>query len=532
MNFTRIILSGLLLGCFSGAPHAAPQRTNGDFGEALVNASPARLLTNASHQHDDWNGVGRIRDETLSLCTASLLDTRDAAGKSGPAYVVTSSHCLHRLNGSVQRDLPIKGTIDFNYFDDTLETLKTYPLKTLKWSSSLGVDLAIVELQTSLSTLINAGITPLKLAEELPAHGTDILALIAPEWDTLHLSACTQQTSSELVEQPFVWRTTMKNQCRGLSHGGFGGPLLDRATNQLFGILSTSTTGQSQEHKCQRNAPCEVSNGIATWHPETNYGSPVTFLNKCFVAGVLQADSEQCGLYPAVSITFKSPEPIQQYFIQKTEGESEEILPRWNLPFSINTPFYRYKTTRSAIDCENPVGYSSPIEAQNAHINDTIGPQAGMHMLCIVGITSAEQRVTTNMMKNTLTLAVELAPPGPARTPNLTISHDKHGLRAYFVIWNQAPPLLSRYTYKYGPAATTDCQQSANYQPIPPKPLIDEEDEEPVQLMRSFNDSPGSTPEKYARLITIRDRPYKICTYAFDQAGQSSALRVDMLKPR
>lgn len=529
MNIPHLAISALLLGCLSSALAAPPT----DFGEGLRATSPARPLTNARRQHAHWNGVGRIRNEAQTLCTASLLDTRDEHGKSGPAYVVTSSHCLHRLNGAVQKDLPIKGSISFNYFDDTLESLKTYPLKTLKWGSSQGVDLAVVELHSSLAELIKAGIHPLKLAEEVPADGTEILALAAPEWDTLHLSACTQQTSRELLEQPFVWRVTMKNQCQGITRGGFGGPLLDRASNTLFGVLSTSTHGQPEERKCQRDAPCEVNHGIPTWHAETNYGSPVTFLNRCFVGGVLRADSEQCDLYPITSISFNNPEPIQQYFVRKPGGKSQDIVPRWSLTFTTNSPFYRYKTTRRAIDCENPALYSSPIKAENAYINDAIGPQAGVHMLCIVGVKSAEQQVTHGMMRNALTLAVELAEPGPARTPNLTISLDKQGLAAYTVVWNLASPFMHRYRYKYGPAATTDCLRPVDYLPIPPPAVVEEEDDdEVIDLVHPLNDYPGMPLEKYARLITVRDTPYKICTYAYDQADQPSTLRVDLLKPR
>lgn len=431
----------------------------------------------------------------------------------------------------MQRDLPIKGSVSFNYFDDTLDAIQTYPLKTLKWSSSQGVDLAIIELQTPLAALIKAGITPLKLAEEVPAEGVDILALTAPEWDTLHLSACAQQASRELVEQPFVWRVTMKNQCQGIDLGSFGAPLLDRATNRLFGILSTSTSGQPQERKCQRDAPCEVNHGLPTWHPETHYGSPVTFLNRCFVDGVLQADSDHCELYPTTAITFQNPEPIQQYFLKKSGSRGKDIVPRWNLTFSTSTPFYRYKTTRRAIDCENPALYSAPIKAANAYINDPIGPQTGVHMLCIVGVESPEQAVTNGMMKNALTLAVELAEPGPARTPNLTINLDKQGLAAYTVIWNLAPPFMQRYTYKYGPAATTDCLRPVDYLPIPPGPVA-ADDDDIIDLVHPLNDYPGMPLEKYARLITVRDTPYKICTYAFDQADQPSTLRVDLLKPR
>lgn len=529
MNITPLAIAWLLLSSLPSILCAAPH----DFGEGLVNASPAHLLTNARREHSHWSGVGRIRNETQALCTASLLDTRSENGESGPAYVVTSSHCLHRLNGSVQRDLPIKGSISFNYFDDTLETIKIYPLKTLKWGSSQGVDLAIIELQTSLADLIAAGIQPLKLAEEVPADGTEILALMAPAWDTLNLSACVQQRSRELVEQPFVWRVTMKNQCLGVGHGSFGGPLLDRASNTLFGILSTSTRDQPQERKCQRNAPCEINDGMPTWHAETNYGSPVTFLNHCFVKGQLQSDAQQCDLYPTTTITFTNPAPIQQYFVQRPGVKSKDIVPRWNLTFTTNTPFYRYKTTRRAADCESPALYSAPISARNAHINDPIGPQTGLHMLCIVGLESFDQQGTNGMMKNALTLAVELAEPGPARTPDLSINLDKAGLLAYTVAWNLAPPFLNRYTYKYGPASTTDCLRPSGYLSIPPSALEDaDDDSDVIDLVYPLNDSASERLETYTQLITVRETPYKICTYAYDQADQPSTLRVDLLKPR
>lgn len=528
MNTLNRLATGLLLGSLSMAINAAPK----DFGEGLPNLASPKMLINAQQQHAYWNGVGRIRNESKTLCTASLLDTRDESGKSGPAYVITSSHCLHRLNGSVQKDLPIKGHITFNYFDDTLEKIKSYPLKTLKWGSSQGRDLGIIELDTSLAALLQAGITPLKLAEETPADGSNILALFAPEWDTLQLSACTQQTSSELVEQPFVWRITLKNQCKGVSAGGFGGPLLDRQTNKLFGILSVTTAGRLEEHKCQRDAPCEIHGGIPSWHPDTNYASPVTFLNRCFQEGVLTADSEQCDLYPSTAIDFKSPEPIQQYFIKKTGKRGQDIIPRWNLSFTTNTPFYRYKTTRRAIECENPALYSAPFSAENAYINDPIGPQTGMHMLCILGVESAEQRSTNGMMTNAMTLAVELAEPGPARTPDMSISLDKDGLQSYTVAWNLSPPFMNRYAYKFGPAATTDCLRQVDYRPIP-EPR-DEDEDEPIELGHYpiIADAPAQHIEKFVKLISVGDRPFKVCTYAFDQADQSSTLRVDMLKPR
>lgn len=527
MNRPYSLLCCALLAALSLPLWATP----GDFGEGLTSTSPPRLLTNATRQHNHWSGVGRIRNDTHALCTATLLDTRDERGNSGPAYVITSSHCIHRVSGAVIKDQPLKGSITFNYFEDTLEKLKIYPLKTLKWGSSQGVDLALIELESPLATLINDGIEPLKLADAVPADGTHILALSAPAWNTLHLSACVQQSSEEVVEQPFVWRVTMKNQCQGIESGAFGGPLLDRATNTLFGIVSTTTIGRDAEKKCQRDTPCEVKNGQASWHADSNYGSPVTFLKQCFVKGVLAADAQTCDLYPATSITFTKPEPIQQYFVKTAKDQGQSITPRWNLAFSANTAMYRYKATRRASECESPLNYSAPLPSKDAVIRDAIGPQTGIHMLCILGVES-DQGVSRNSMRNAVTVAVELVEPATARKPDVKVVLDKHVLQNYTVLWHLTPPFINRVIYKYGPAAEIDCAVHEGYQPLPPTESDDLDEVLDLYGMPPQNQAPDAPAEKYAQFISTHNQPIKVCTYAYDQADQRSALREDLLKPR
>lgn len=526
-------LFSTLAGLFLAASCTGLLAASMDFGEGLLNLDPPRLLANAQQQHKHWSGVGRIRNELETLCTATLLDTRDEQGKSGPAYVVTSSHCIHPINGKTLKDLPIKGSVTFNYFDDTLERLKTYPLKTLKWGSTHGVDLALIELDRPLSALISDGIEPLKLAREVPADGSNILALSAPEWNTLHLSACTQQPSQEVVEQPFVWRVTMKNQCQGITSGAFGAPLLERASNTLFGIVSTTTADRMAEVKCQQDVPCEINSGRATWHAGTNYGSPITFLKHCFVEGVLVANEQSCNLYPATVVTLATREPQQRYFVKEPDSQGLDITPRWNLRFKVNTTFYRYKLTRQAIECENPVHYSKPISAKNAWIQDAIDPQTGMHMLCILGVDSTGP-VSNSAMRNALSLAVELAEPGTTYIPDVSIVLDKNILQRYAMIWTTATPFMSRYIYKYGPLSSTDCLQSEGYHALPAKQPQTQEQDAAESLYGTLQSDQASNVryKKYMQIIFTFDQPIRVCTYAFDQANQQSALRTDLLKPR
>jgi len=94
-------------------------------------------------------------------CVATLLDTRDTqAPAGGPAYVLTAGQCANLKSGEIRKDTKVVGYVSFNFFADTLEQIKSYPLKSLRWSSGYGSDLAIIELDVSLAALIAEGIQP------------------------------------------------------------------------------------------------------------------------------------------------------------------------------------------------------------------------------------------------------------------------------------------------------------------------------------------------------------------------------------
>ncbi|WP_248745394.1 trypsin-like peptidase domain-containing protein [Pseudomonas sp. MWU12-2037] len=504
---------------------------------------PPAFVSNFDGRFNKWSGIGRIKNQSQALCTASLLDTRtpDTAADA-PAYIVTSNRCLHQDNREIQKDQPIVGTVSFNYFEDSIEQLKLYKLKTLRWSSSAGIDLAIIELEKPLATLLAEGIEPLKLATTEPRPRSDILALGVPEWATLQVSACTHLASAEILEQPWVWRSTMKNRCRGITAGSFGGPLLDRESGELFGIIATTTHETREEKQCLAGTPCETTQGQPDWQPGTNYGSSLAFLNRCFIDGRLTADPHECDLYPTTSISFENPQPIQQYFVASPNGNSD-IIPNWKAPLRLSTPFYRFKTVRRATDCEDPAHYGPALPSLSAMIDLPIGPQTGIHMLCILGMETQTPQHPPARMKGALTLAVELAEPGPARSPDMSIELDRTLLGTYAVIWQHNPPFYARYEYKYGPARSTDCQDKAGFVEIPP-PLEEEEEDvllpvDPdippaVELVKKtikvrIDELPNG---QYKELFSVYREPIKLCTRAYDQANQVSPVRTDILRPR
>lgn len=467
-----------------------------DFGNGLANFSASEILLNANGQAEHWNGIGRIHSTTGSSCTATLLDTRSPDSQpQAPAYVLTNGHCINKQNGLILTDEKIQGTIQFNFFTDSVA--RSYPLKRVSWSSTQGVDLAIVELQQTLKSLMDESIQPLQLASQMPEEGRDVLWVGAPLYkDTGHLrmAACTHQSSGEILEQPWVWRHTFSNQCKDIGTGASGSPIVTRDSKQIVGVLNLVNQPLPGDEEYE---PEPAPPGYPPLAPDSNFGSPVTLLNDCFVAGVLSTDPERCSLFPTFSVEFENAP--KHYAKVRFDSEGRDIYPGWNLRFSADKPFFRYKKVDNPMQCENPVDYSGAIASQDAAINDSIDARIGINWLCIVGVDAAEERPSPGLMRNALTLAVELQPAGPTAAPLVTIEQSRSG--TYAVRWQYDSDLIDHYTVKVGPPDSTDCSDP-----------------------QGFRRRPGDS-----LLVTARSLPRKICTYAHDVNGQPSVVREDLL---
>ncbi|MEF9673910.1 serine protease [Pseudomonas sp. PCH446] len=405
------LISFLLLGVLfslSSQGHAQSR----DYGESLQNFTAAKLLENAGGSHDHWRGIGRLSNGD---CTATLLDTRDTSTNGPtPAYVLTAGHCIESTNGNIVTDRPIWGLMRFNYFVDT--TPQEYRVKKVAWRSMQGVDMAIIELDVSLQKLISEGIQPLKLARQKPADGTDVLIVSAPQGlvptdfkkNKLRMAACTLQPANELVEGPWVWRNTMMTRCKDIAGGSSGGPILDRYSNEIIGVMGTGNLKDGLV-PCRMEAPCTPVAKFYTATPGNVYGNPADFLGQCFPQGrIVNNATWSCPLYPVFTTVSTDRNAPQRYLPLKKQADGSTETPTWNYRFSIDTDFYRHKTVRSAKDCEKPYYYSDALSSTDAFINSRIGTQPGYYFLCIVGVESATQRPSFGLMGNALSLPVEI----------------------------------------------------------------------------------------------------------------------------
>jgi len=491
MNSIRLLLTSAVYSlcppCFA---------SGSDYVEGLQNLTPSVVLGNTDGSRDHWQGIGRLMTG-LGSCTATLLDTRDELERPGtPAYVLTAGHCIELTNGNIVTDKPVNGSLTFNYFTDST-AFKTYPLKTTTWRSMQGVDMAIVELDVSLQKLIENGVQPLKLARETPADGTNVLIVGAPkgfDQNTLRMSACALRPAQDIVEGAWVWRNTFMTRCQDIRGGGSGSPLLDRSSNEIVGVIGTGNFDESLV-PCRKHAPCTLVGEAYQAIPGNVYGNPTAFLNGCFEQGrIAKNPPSSCQLFPAFTIDTDTT-ALESYQRVKHQDDGSMAIPTWNYRLSISTDFYRHKTVRKAMECESPHHYSDVEVSANAFINSEIGSEPGLYFLCILGLDSATQKPESGLLKNALSLPVEILDNKPTTPPALSIVTE-----VYVSLAKTEAPHRT-YAIKYGPAATTDCNQPDKY----------------------------SNDMEMDFFIPGAKLPGKLCSIAYDKSGQASEPRVDLL---
>lgn len=479
----------IVLYCLLNLFHISANATPRDIGEGLTSDSNSKALKNSNNHYGLWSGIGRVINSSGERCTAALIDTRNKKGNSiGPAYLITSGHCVFAEYGTARINENVEANVTFNYFYDTPEQHKTYKIRKAAWSSMVGKDLAILEVDASLATLIQDWIMPLKLSAFTPAGSHDIVNVGAPAGFSekgLRLTACPQEPSVTIIEQPGVFPGVFKNQCKDLLPGSSGSPMLDRRSNQIVSIYSKSGLTTDWERSDSRHARKTI---------KTNYSYPASFLHTCFVEGFFKPDTESCTLQP-VNVTNETPWLEKTYVSLQTDAAGKSALPTWQYRFSIDTSYYRYKVTREATGCQDSQHYSAAISSDAAFIDSQIGPETGMHVMCIIGVASQEQKLTSGLLQNAFATAVHLTEPAPM--PNISLGADG----SHKLSWEDSHPEFAYHFFHSGAADTLQCG--------------DIDDERYKQVFHG---------------ITIASEiPIKLCSYARNREGQPSAVRIDLL---
>lgn len=541
----RLLLLSTTFICLNTIAHPQPAPIE------AIPAGPVKLSDNLESRTRTWTGIGRLRGDNTSFCTATLIDTRgNIPSETAPAYIVTSQRCLNTKNfgqyvytGGIQQNVPILGAVYFNNFYNRLGQLKTYELSEVAWQSDEGLNIAIIKLSAPLSRLMAEGIHPLKVADRIPSEGTEILTLGIPEFENLQAAHCTQLAVTDIASHPWVSTNLLKNRCSNLKPGAEGGPVVSKTGNELISVLVASTHDAEAKNKCLANAPCELAGSESVWSPESYYTRPVSFLNQCFINGVLNADSPACDLHLLSSVNIAEDQRPPARITETLPTEAALVPNVFSIGFTTDAPYYRFKYTHDAHLCGSTYDYSQAYPSTQTPINFTLDQALGMHVLCILGVESHLARITNAQLDHAKKVAIERITAHHVHAPNLQIKRSRFHGEFYYINWYHDLSVMDHYKVKYGPYELTDCAQPEGYEEIPGFEVRHRE-YGPWEENYEHKAHP-SNPELilikqtkqqlesgvFSQRINSPRHTIKLCTLLFNLQQVPSPAREDILKP-
>ena len=347
----------------------------------------SEILLNPNGANDIFAGVGQFR--AALTCTGSLIDPSGLGAPDTKAWLLSAGHCISLEPYGVIRNQPLTAQVQFNFFVDTTARRVTVRARATGWSTMKGVDLALVELSATLGDLAAQGIRPLRLASSEPQAGRAVFwtgisgSPIPPELQYLRLGRCTLGNTVQLIEGSWIWNNDLSNDCPDLYAGASGSPLFDAATNEVIGVISTSTLlnfEQGPDYDCQVNRPCVIGPGGPVMERNTSYAAPAQGISRCFdQSNALDPARPGCPLDPGFQLTVQSG-------ANEVQPQADGKPATWGAALSGSQSYYAYKRFRAGEDnCGTFSGYSAPILLANAPvISDPIGREGGYYFLCVI----------------------------------------------------------------------------------------------------------------------------------------------------
>jgi hypothetical protein len=226
----------------------------------LAQTSPpsSEILRNANGANAAFGAVGRLQ-ATLTR-TGTAIDPSREGNSGARAWLLTAGHCISlEPYGEIQNQ-PSTARVQLNYFIDTPGSVLTVQARRTGWSTMKGADLALIELDTTIGDLVAKGIRPLRLASARPVAGQSVFwtgisgSPIPTELQFLRLGRCSLGARVPLIEDSWIWKDELSNNCPDLYAGASGSPLFDADSNEVIGVIGTSTIlnfEQGPDYDCQ-----------------------------------------------------------------------------------------------------------------------------------------------------------------------------------------------------------------------------------------------------------------------------------------
>ena len=460
---------------------------------ARVLPASSELLHNADDENDAFSAVGQFRGPLT--CTGSLIDPSGSSASDAKAWLLTAGHCISLEPYGVIRNQPLTAPVQFRFFVDTPDRRVTIRSRTIGWSTMKGIDLALVELDTTLGDLAARGIRPLRLATFAPEAGRAVFwtgisgSPIPPELQFLRLGHCNLGHRVQLLEGPWIWNADLSNNCPDLYAGASGSPLFDAETSEIIGVIGTSTllnfeTGP--DFDCQVNRPCVIRAGGPVMQRDTSYAAPIQNIAQCFDrSNALDLRRPGCPLDPGFQLNVDSGH-------NEVRPETAGKPATWDAAISGNQLYYAYKRFRAGEDsCERLGDYSAPILVADAPlISDPIGEEDGYYFLCVIAGNTTFFDPSWQQPSNASIRFKRL----DSQPPLVPLDYDIEVLQDAYRLVFLGPEGSSDFGLaleKRGPLGATDCFDPQGYR---------------IQI---------SIPD----VVKTRDFPTRICVKTSDKAG-------------
>ncbi|MBD1589839.1 trypsin-like serine peptidase [Pseudomonas typographi] len=394
-----------------------------DWGRGFGNYdAQATLLTNTDGQNDRFMGIGRLDNQ----CTAFLIKTPPTK----KAVAITNAHCVDLEDGQIVTHRKEVHTIEFGAFKGSQPVFAT--AEQLLFANRRRHDLALLRLNVTLAQLQARGVQPLEIANKATPIGHDLVIAGYPnngEQIDLQLSTCVRQPVGGDIWK--IQRHGLQHDCLNVNPGASGSPIIDRASGEVIAVSSHVLGDESG-----------------------GYGGLVTDLKGCFNGRLPKP--KNCVLLPAHDMQISGDTGFR---VSAQGGEAKPA----QLSFSTDQRYFQYKVGTSPAACEQPGGYSVPMQAgQQDHLVE-MADSASTNYACAVAQPGADGAMTKGMLHNAAIHALVPLREGETLKPHVEIADRDNG--NYQLVVAQEITSPARLFSKFGPARDTDCNEPEGYHP-------------------------------------------------------------------
>ncbi|MDX7992080.1 trypsin-like serine peptidase [Xenorhabdus littoralis] len=494
MTYHKILLIGLLSASAGASALSAVTANTNDNG--------APLMKSTDPDAEKYRTVGKFNGE--SHCTATLISGENTPGTDTPALILTAGHCVNSNVGTndVIVDQPAPGFWQYtpDYFVDKKDSFSPIKVKHILYSTMKYEDVAVLQLDATYGDLAKKGYHPLKLKKNLQMKHQSIVLTHIPIMDAvssenpyLRKSECNITGKSPVLYEggsPWIWSPVFSVNCAGVVGGSSGSPVFEEGKNDVIGVLNTTTTPGMTG--CGGNRPCIIEDnkgvpeeGASYFIPVDNIANAITTDNKLDLS---KLDNN------SGNVLEKNPfwAPFVSQSIDPRNGEKA----KWNVAIKedANVKNIRYKTGLiSDVDCTTESGYGTPVSASQKPLENLLVPEEeGIYKLCVINQNNDGQWQNT---KEASVMLREIDNTPPSIKP--TLSKNDHGSDRWYVTIQSAPYELSSLSVKYGPKASTNCDDKTDYSPL----------WRPISLAKS-------------------EGPWRVCAYGADLAQNAGPINV------